>query len=66
MEKGERLQRLRVKAEEEQVENRFHPEINFRSEKMALVKRNHEVLNDNVVDRLYNDAHSRIERNMKS
>ena len=48
------------------MENKFHPEINFHSEKMAMIKRTTDVQNDNVVERLYNDAHSRIERNMKS
>ena len=57
---------LRVEAEEQQFENRFHPEINFKSEKIAMLRRCQDVQNDNVVDRLYNDAHSRIERNMKS
>jgi len=39
MQKNERLQQLRVKAEQELLENKFHPTINLRSEKIALIKR---------------------------
>ena len=66
-EKNERLQKLRVQAEEDQAESvKFRPEINTRSEKIAQYKQDSEIKNANVVDRLYNDASSRIERNMKS
>ena len=66
-EKSERLQKLRVKAEEDHAEsNKFRPEINTKSDKIAQYKQEQEVKAPSVVDRLYNDASSRIERNMKS
>jgi len=60
-EKNERLQRLRMKGEQEDKNLTFQPKVNDRSAKMHSVKRGGD---GDVVDRLYRDAHDRIEKTL--
>lgn len=59
-EKNEKLQKLRMKSEQEQLDSfTFQPQVNRKSAKMAVIKNEAP-----VVERLYKDANDRIEKQM--
>ena len=62
--KNEKLQKLRIQSEQEQQEKyTFQPQVNKKSEKIAIIKQSAEQANS-VVERLYRDANERIEKQM--
>lgn len=64
--KQERMERLREDTESQQTDNLFRPNINERSEKIAQIKQIQNCQAQEVSDRLYSDASTRIERNQRS
>ena len=62
--KNEKLQKLRIQSEQEQQEKfTFQPQVNKKSEKIAIIKQSADQSNS-VVERLYRDANERIEKQM--
>eukprot|EP00347_Sterkiella_histriomuscorum_P013421 403364769 len=64
-EKNEKLQKLRMKSEQDQQDLTFHPQVNQKSAKITTVKRMEEESRPkDVVERLYQDAANRIDKQM--
>ncbi|CDW79342.1 UNKNOWN [Stylonychia lemnae] len=65
-EKNEKLQKLRMKSEQEQQDLTFHPQVNTKSAKITTVKRMEEESRPkDVVERLYQDAANKINKQMQ-